>query len=209
MRKRNSVINAVLSTDTESRNKELLENEKLIYEVLHKKFWMCNEDTKEEMIYAGIMGLIKAISTYNGSVAKKSTYYYSCIRREMNNVIRYKNAKKRSIYKLISLDTPISETVDLGDMIAANTNVSQEVENKIIIEYALDQLKKRNNRKYKIIEMYYGLNGHDRLNMNEIAEELDITHQRAQQLKELGIKIMQEALIRKGFDVSVRSYDFE
>ena len=86
--------------NTEEKNKLAEENLGLVYLVVNKEFTYekTTESDRENYIEEGMIGLAKAINTFNPSKgAKFSTYAYTCIKFEINNYVRKKNNHKRKI----------------------------------------------------------------------------------------------------------------
>ena len=86
--------------NTEEKNKLAEENLGLVYLVVNKEFTYekTTESDRENYIEEGMIGLAKAINTFNPSKgAKFSTYAYTCIKFEINSYVRKKNNHKRKI----------------------------------------------------------------------------------------------------------------
>ena len=84
----------------EEKNKLAEENLGLVYLVVNKEFTYekTTESDRENYIEEGMIGLAKAINTFNPSKgAKFSTYAYTCIKFEINSYVRKKNNHKRKI----------------------------------------------------------------------------------------------------------------
>lgn len=86
--------------NTEEKNKLAEENLGLVYSVINKEFTYekTTESDRENYIEEGMIGLAKAINTFNPSKgAKFSTYAYICIKSEINSYVRKRNNHKRKI----------------------------------------------------------------------------------------------------------------
>lgn len=86
--------------NTEEKNKLAEENLGLVYAVVNKEFTYekTTESDRENYIEEGMIGLAKAINTFNTDKGVKfSTYAYTCIKFEINNYVKKQNNHKRKI----------------------------------------------------------------------------------------------------------------
>lgn len=79
-----------------------IENQKLVYDIVHKKFKnYINTIGFDDLVQTGIVGLIKAEQKYNPEIGKFSTYAYHCIKNEIIRFVRQEtrvvNKSKKSI----------------------------------------------------------------------------------------------------------------
>ncbi len=92
---------------SEEKNKLAEENLGLVYLVVNKEFTYekTTESDRENYIEEGMIGLAKAINTFNPSKGVKfSTYAYTCIKFEINNYVRKQNNHKRKYACKNSID---------------------------------------------------------------------------------------------------------
>lgn len=85
---------------SEEKNKLAEENLGLVYLVVNKEFTYekTTESDRENYIEEGMIGLAKAINTFNPSKgAKFSTYAYTCIKFEINSYVRKRKTLKRKV----------------------------------------------------------------------------------------------------------------
>lgn len=86
--------------NTEEKNKLAEENLGLVYLVVNKEFTYekTTESDRENYIEEGMIGLAKAINTFNPSKgAKFSTYAYTCIKFEINSYVAKQKTLKRKV----------------------------------------------------------------------------------------------------------------
>lgn len=86
--------------NTEEKNKLAEENLGLVYLVVNKEFTYekTTESDRENYIEEGMIGLAKAINTFNPSKgAKFSTYAYICIKSEINCYVAKQKTLKRKV----------------------------------------------------------------------------------------------------------------
>ena len=132
----------------------------------------------DDLISIGSLGLVKAVNTFDPDKnIKLATYAARCIE---NEILMYLRRSCR--YKLeISLDEPLNVDWDgnellLSDVLGTDGDiVSREMEDqsdKELLRHALMRLKPREKQ---IIELRYGLSGHEELTQKEVADMMGIS----------------------------------
>ena len=149
----------------------------------------------EEYNDCGIDGLLQGIRTYDESKGvKKGTYYYACIKNQINRLVYLKQMKKRKGY-CISYNTPVDEDGnEIIDFIASNTNIEKEVEEKLRDEKLLDLVNSLRPLDSEVIKRTYGLDGYEAISIRELAKEWGLNHnavaeRRKRALNQLWVKI--------------------
>lgn len=107
--------------------------------------------------------------------------------------IKIKDSMLVSI-KVTSLDAPVKDGEDLfmydiienKDSVSPDSNFLHESLTKDLEKV----LNKLNHRQKTIICMYYGLNGHQPMTLEEIGEYFNLTRERVRQIKDLAIRIL-------------------
>lgn len=100
--------------------------------------------------------------------------------------------------KCMSMDAPIGNEDDdytLYDLIGLEDNVLPD--NELIKESLRREINSTLNvlgeRQKEIIKLYYGLDGHHPLTLEEIAEQFELTRERVRQLKEAAIRRLKQS----------------
>lgn len=108
----------------------------------------CDFDQKEELFQVGLIGLIKAVDTFDiDKVFSFSTYAKKCIMNEISMYFRKNNKDKNHLNDLNDLN-------DFSDIDLEESYIEQE--EKIII---LKMIKDLPEREREIILMYFGFYG--------------------------------------------------
>ncbi len=162
--------------DIDARNKLIEHNLRLVAHIIKKYY--SNSCDQDDLISIGTIGLIKAVSTFNADKGiRLATYAARCIENEI--LMHFRNLKKSS------QDVYISDPIDsdsegnaltLIDVISDDTDIVEEIDKKV----KLQKLKKiigtsLDEREKEIIEMRYGLNGHEEMTQRVIAKQLNIS----------------------------------
>ncbi len=134
----------------------------------------------EDLISIGTIGLMKAVETYNPEKnIKLATYASRCIENEILMYLRRNNKTKLEV----SIDEPLNVDWDgnellLSDILGTDEdiiyrNMEEEAEHKLL----RTAISKLNGRERKIIEMRYGMNTKDGMEMTqkEVADVLGIS----------------------------------
>ncbi len=164
-----------LNKDEHSRSKLIEHNLRLVAHIA-KKYENTFED-KDDILSIGILGLIKAVDTYQVTANNKlATYASRCIENEILMHLRA-NKNKRN---LIHLQSPIAmdkdgNEVELLDLIEdKNIDIMASYEKKAMHKDLYEALKSLNSREYDIISRRYGINRNSQT-QKEIAKDMNIS----------------------------------
>ncbi|MCB4755437.1 MAG: sigma-70 family RNA polymerase sigma factor [Elusimicrobia bacterium] len=101
-----------------------------------------------------------------------------------------------------SLETPLDDDEDLfvKDIVAENKdygpdNILQELRMRDELEKAMGKVGERERR---ILEMRFGLNGQERMTLEEVGRKLRLSRERVRQLEERGLQRLRRAAQRMG-----------
>lgn len=139
----------------------------------------------DDLYDIGLIGLTKGIQSYNKELGNsESTYMYACIKREIFDYLRRKRAKKRSMFKEISLNVKIKtrnndeEGVELIDCISdKKSEFEDNVENEEKIKTLEKYVNNLSDGQKEIICYYYGINGCNRMSVIDMKRKFGISKQ--------------------------------
>lgn len=162
--------------DMNARNILIERNMKLVESIVRNKFLDSGFEL-EELFEIGMIGLVKAIDSFDIELNNKiSTYASKCIQ---NEILMYMRKNKNNI-DIFSLDAPIvcdlDNLITFGELLEddkidlENDMIKLELERNIIrlVFNVLDDREKR------ILMMYYGFKNNKLYNHEEIAVELNV-----------------------------------
>ena len=183
------------SGDKEAREVLIEKNLGLVHHIV-KRFLGRGYDP-EDLFQIGVIGLMKAINTFNPDKnIKLATYACRCIENEILMYLR-KTQKTRQEYSLdevLSVDSEGNEMV-LSDIISSNDQLTlnrlTEEEDIKNLYYALDRLSKRER---EIIVMRYGLFDSSPLTQKEVADKLGISQSYISRLEKRIIEKMRQEI---------------
>ena len=163
--------------DMNARNLLVEHNLRLVAHIVKKYHNLDRE--KEDMISIGVIGLIKAINTYDISKGHRLvTYAARCIENELLMMLRQekKTSKNTSLYEPIGIDKEGNE-INLLDVIeSAPVDIVEDCYIRENTNYLLRSLKKvLSDKEYQVICCRYGLFGMEEETQREIARKLCIS----------------------------------
>ena len=162
-----------------------------------KKYYDENREN-QDLISIGIVGLIKAVNTYNPDKGNRLvTYAAKCIENELLMMLRAE--KKRS--KDVSLNEPIGtdkegNTISLIDVVENDEMDTLEqiekAENISLVQKYVAQIL--NEREKEILILRYGLSNNDELTQKDVADLLGISQSYISRLEKKIIKKLRSQL---------------
>ena len=181
--------------DEVARNKLIEHNLRLVV-FLAKKYDNTNE-TLEDLVSIGSIGLIKGINTYKiDKNIKLATYASRCIENEILMFLR-KNKRRNteiSFEDSINFDGEGNE-LHLEDVFGTDPElIPKAYEEKIDKIILLKEIEKLNDRDREIIKMRYGLMGSEEYTQKEVADMLGISQSYISRIEKKTIKKLQNLM---------------
>ena len=162
--------------DKKAREKLIEHNLRLVAHIV-KKYYMANQ-SQEDLISIGTIGLIKAIDSFkpeNG--ARFATYAGKCLQ---NEILMYFRSQKKT-----SFEVSLNETIDTdkegnpltySDIISVDDTIAEDIDIALRSSAAKKiVLERLDDRARRVISLRYGLFGNDALTQREVAEKLGIS----------------------------------
>lgn len=181
--------------DEAARQKLILHNLRLCSHIVRKYY--SNYKNQEDLVSIGIIGLVKAIDTFNTSNGTKfATYAARCIQNEI--LMHFRSQKK------LSCEVSLSETIDTDrdgnpltyiDVICADDTMTQDIERKLTAQKAMKYVNTvLDDREKRIIYMRYGLVGGDPLTQREVAQKLNISRSYVSRIEKSALEKLNSAM---------------
>lgn len=153
----------------------ILRNKGLVSKVindLHCKYM--NREEFEELYQIGIIGLVKSAKQYDGSV-KESTYFYTCIKREILKMFAYRTRQKEiPIGKKLSINFEYNEDTTLENFLVSDIDIEEEVISDETKEEVRKVIKKLKPIYQEVLNKFFGI-GCAPMKLGEIAKERHCT----------------------------------
>ena len=152
------------------------ENLNLIYKVINDLRLSYRQD---EFYDLGLIGLTKAIQTYDESKGTVGNYGYMCIKNEILTEL----AREKEV-DLLSLDYDMTgEEFTLTDIIPNNVNLERDMLKKEEMNELYYCLLKLKDKEIEVISSYFGL-GREKITLNQIAKNMNLSKQRVCVIKQ-------------------------
>lgn len=179
----------------EARNILIERNLRLVAHVA-KKYQGCDE-SMEDLISVGTIGLMKAIATFNpGKGNRLATYAARCIENELLMMFRAKKktSKEISLYEPIGTDSEGNEISLLDIVEGEQVDVVEEMCRNERLE-KLEQLVKTSltSREQEIIYMRYGLLNEREMTQREVGIALGISRSYVSRIEKKALKKLRES----------------
>lgn len=182
--------------DMHARNILIEKNLRLVAHIV-KKYTNSGKEP-DEMISVGIIGLIKAVNTYNFSKGSRlATYASRCIDNELLMLMRgdRKLSRETSLYEPIGTDKEGNE-INLFNIIEQdNEDIPEQFERKQNLK-KLSQILSEvlTPREYFVIIHRYGLYGHNESTQRELAERLHISRSYVSRIEKKALQKLRQHL---------------
>ncbi len=182
-------------------------NMRLVISIVKTKYRNTLYDEKE-LVSIGMIGLIKAVDTFDTSrKIKFATYATRCIRNEIGMFIRKgkKYINDESLDETLNIDEK-GKKIKIEDKLCDETidfvSDYEKLETRAIIRRVVDDLPDR-ERKIIILYFYY------QLTQDEIADEINISQSqvsrlKAKILKKISLQLKEEGIIEREYRGKVK-----
>ena len=181
--------------DLEARNILVERNLRLVAHIM-KKYYTQTAD-QEDLISIGTIGLIKGISTFDGSKgARLATYAARCVENEI--LMHFRSQKKSS------QDVSLSDLIETGtdgaalslmDVVAEDEDLLETVSSREQVQQVrLAVAQRLDDRERQVINLRYGLGGGLPQRQREVAKILGISRSYVSRIEKRALEKLQQAL---------------
>ena len=179
-----------------AKNELILHNLRLVAHIA-KKYNAIQKD-QEELISVGVIGLIKAILSYNNEKSiRLATYASRCIENEILMSLRFSKKYQNdiSLYEPIGIDRDGNEIVMLDVINSEINDFADQLDFSLQSRKMLKAVKENlSEREKKVIILRYGLWNQDCMTQQEIASELGISRSYVSRIEKKALKKLNMAL---------------
>lgn len=177
-----------------AKEKLIMHNLRLVAHITKK--YQNSAEEAEDYISIGIIGLMKAIDTFDAGRGKFATYACRCIANELLMMLRAKKKTVRevSLYEPIGTDKEGNE-IQIYDLCTEKDNIWERLERQEQIEalqaamhHALDA------REYDVLVRRYGLNGQKEQTQQEIGKIYGISRSYVSRIEKRALLKLREVL---------------
>jgi len=181
--------------DLDARNILIERNLRLVAHIM-KKYYAQTSD-QEDLISIGTIGLIKGITTFDGSKgARLGTYAARCVE---NEILMYFRSQRKS-----AQDVSLSDYIETGsdgaalslmDVVSDQEDLTEQLSSKEMIQkmcIAMDTVLTPQER--QVIVLRYGLSGHKAHRQREVAQVTGISRSYVSRIEKRALEKLRQAL---------------
>ena len=181
--------------DLEARNILIERNLRLVAHIM-KKYYTQTSD-QEDLISIGTIGLIKGITTFDGSKgARLATYAARCVE---NEILMYFRSQKKS-----AQDVSLSDYIETGtdgaelslmDVVAEDCDLLEEISNRELAEQLRRAVENDlTDQERQIIYLRYGIDGKPARRQREVAQMTRISRSYVSRIEKRALQKLRNAL---------------
>lgn len=192
----NKYLELMKNGDKNARGKLIEHNLRLVAHIVKKLDY--SNDERDDLLSIGIIGLIKAVDTFNFDCNNKlGTYASKCIE---NEILMYFRSNKNQ-YKTSYLNSPIGFDKEGNEicLIDIVKDENADIEQKFILskskENLFNSLNVLSKRELSIIEMRYGINNAQIKTQKEIAKLYKISRSYVSRIEKRALMKLYRVLI--------------
>ena len=188
--------NGTVEETITAKQKLILHNLRLVAHIA-KKYHSLQRD-QEELISIGVIGLIKAITSYDAEKSiRLATYASRCIENEILMFLRFSKKFQNdiSLHEPIGTDRDGNEIVMLDVINSDTPDFADQLDKNIKSQKMLHAIKEKlSERERIVIIMRYGLCNQDYFTQQEIASKLGISRSYVSRIEKKALKKLNTAL---------------
>lgn len=187
-------IHRLQEGDLQARESLIEHNLRLVAHVI-KKYHNSGEEL-DDLISIGTVGLIKGIDSFDPTKGVRlATYCARCIDNEVLMQLRNrkKNNREMSLYDPIGVDREGNE-ISLIDVLGSDEDaVADQVETEVVMEWVRDYIRNLSAKERLVLELRFGIRGHERMTQRDIARRLKISRSYVSRIEKRAVrKILRE-----------------
>ena len=181
--------------DLEARNILIERNLRLVAHIMKKYYAQASD--QEDLISIGTIGLIKGITTFDGSKgARLATYAARCVE---NEILMYFRSQKKS-----SNDVSLSDYIETGtdgaalslmDVVSQDEDLTEQVANREMIGLLTDAVDRvLTPQERQVIRLRYGLGSGTPLRQRQVAEKTGISRSYVSRIEKRALEKLRKVL---------------
>lgn len=193
------LLNLMQDGGFDARQRLIEHNLRLVAHVV-KKYHNAGEEP-DDLISIGTVGLIKGIDSFDPDKGVRlATYCARCIENEVLMHLRSKKKTNRevSLYDPIGMDREGNE-ISLLDVLGTDAEIVPDtVEMTVVMEWVRKYVRSLSRKERMVIDLRFGLNGHERMTQRDIAARLGISRSYVSRIEKRAVRKILEELNEDG-----------
>ncbi|MCD8326338.1 MAG: sigma-70 family RNA polymerase sigma factor [Lachnospiraceae bacterium] len=176
-----------------AREKLIMHNLRLVAHIARK--YQASGQEAEDYISIGILGLMKAVNTFDAGRGKLATYACRCIDNEILMMLRARKKLSRevSLYEPMGTDKEGNE-IQIIDVCTQEEDMVMDLEEKETVHFLSRVLGSTlTDREQQILTMRYGLNGSRVYTQSEVGEYFHISRSYVSRIEKKALQKLRRA----------------
>lgn len=182
----------------EHRDLLIIHNIKLVYYHIHRHYYGENYD-KKELVSIGIIGLIRAVDTYDLNKGEFSTYAIKCINNEILQSFRKKQLNTISVEEVVYRDKDGDEKKLVDTISDENSDYTSQYEKQELYFALRKYIDTLDDISKQIIKLHFGFENTRRYTQREISEITGLCLSQTHRKLRKSLNIIKQKLLEDGF----------
>jgi RNA polymerase sigma factor (sigma-70 family) len=183
------LANHIHRKSLEVRNQIAECNFRLATQIMKHKNAMQDGNSTEQMLSDAYFDVLKAVDYFNWTLGHRFSTYATWVVKK--NFFRDAKTKMNQAEKVAYLDDSRAEMIEdrgTGEADEKNHESRQCLIKRLIGMLVRENIGTDRVRQAYVLEKYFGVNGRDKMTLEQISEEVGVTKERVRQLKEKGLE---------------------
>jgi RNA polymerase sigma factor (sigma-70 family) len=190
---KDKIASYAIKKSVEVRNQIAESNFRLATQIMKHKNAIGEGNTTEAMLSDAYFDVLKAVDYFNWTLGLRFSTYATWVVKK--NFFRSVKIKSTSSENVTFMDDGMKEIVEekgTAEIDAKNHESKQNLINKLIKMLISENIGTDRVRQAFVLEKYFGVNGREKMTLEQISEEYGVTKERVRQLKEKGLEWIRE-----------------
>ena len=191
------IANHVIKKSIEVRNQIAESNFRLATQIMKHKNVLNDSNSTDTMLSDAYFDVLKAVDYFNWTLKLRFSTYATWVVKK--NFFRDVKNKSNNSDKVTFLDDSMADMIEdrgTADADEKNQESRQTLISKLIGMLVKENLGTDRVRQALVLEKYFGVNGREKMTLEQISEEIGVTKERVRQLKEKGLEWIREKVAK-------------
>lgn len=190
---KDKIANYAMKKSVEVRNQIAESNFRLATQIMKHKNIINESNTTDAMLSDAYYDVLKAVDYFNWTLGLRfSTYATWVVKKNFFRNIKLKSTNSENVTFIDDGMSEIIEEKGTAEIDKKNHESKQNLINKLIQMLVNENIGTDRVRQASVLEKYFGVNGREKMTLEQISAEYGVTKERVRQLKEKGLEWIRE-----------------
>jgi RNA polymerase sigma factor (sigma-70 family) len=190
---KDKIANYAIKKSVEVRNQIAESNFRLATQIMKHKNVINESNTTDAMLSDAYYDVLKAVDYFNWTLGLRfSTYATWVVKKNFFRNIKLKSTNSENVTFIDDGMSEIIEEKGTAEIDKKNHESKQNLINKLIQMLVNENIGTDRVRQASVLEKYFGVNGREKMTLEQISAEYGVTKERVRQLKEKGLEWIRE-----------------